>query len=318
MGRSPNFLRPVPPPNSRDAFVATVAAFAGLACTLLLAGGDGRVLELLLAGAAVVAVYATDWAAPRPVSLAAGAAYLALEAGYGRFTYEEYWAHIFVLAFTIVAVHAAALVRRHREQERGALERAVEKIHDLHDEDALSLLLSGGTALTSVERELVRSRRHSHDASVLLIRPDELDDVELRRGEEGLAAVLHAVAETVGGFLRTTDVSFRHGPHDFCLLLPETTLAGARVAAERIRLAVAARQVAFGPGDLLNLSVSIGAASFPADAVSHEPLLGAAQQALSRAVELGGNRTVLSSVPHDAPRGWGLTEVARTAPAVGD
>lgn len=294
-----------PAPNSRDSFVATIAATVALACVLVEAGGGGRVLELVLVGAAMVATYATDWAPPRLVVVAVAAAYVAVELAEDRLSYDHYWTHILALGLAGVAVFGAATVRRRREAYRQGFARALEAIDESRDEDQLERLLAGGRRLSALERELLRSKRHAHAAAMLLVRPDGIDDLALRHGQDGVREVLRVVAETIGRQSRTSDDAYRHGPFDICVLLPETGLAGARVAAERFRLEIAGQRILFGPGDALNLSVSIGAAVFPV-ATSQEELHASAHDALERAVELGGNRTVLSSLPADAPPGWAL------------
>lgn len=302
-----------PAPNSRDSFVATIAAAFALAGVLVEAGGDGRILELLLVGAAVVAAYATDWASPRLLIAGLAVAYGAVELAEDRLSYDHYWTHILAVGLMGVAVFGAATARRRREEHRQGFERALEAIDENRHEDLLERLLAGGRRLSALERELLRSKRHEHSAAMLLVRPDEVEDVALRHGQDGVQEVLRVVAETIGRQARTSDCAYRHGPFDICVLLPETGLVGARVAAERFRLEIAGQRMLFGPGDPLNLSVSIGTAVFPV-ATSQEELHAAAHEALERAIELGGNRTVLSSLPDDAPRGWGLTAEAEPAP----
>ena len=51
-------------------------------------------------------------------------------------------------------------------------------------------------------------------------------------------------------------------------------------------------------------------ASFPNDGLSAAELVSAADKALARSIELGGNRTVLFSVPRNAPPGWGLARAS--------
>ena len=59
------------------------------------------------------------------------------------------------------------------------------------------------------------------------------------------------------------------------------------------------------------MTFSIGVATYPDDGADQVGLDAAAQRALTRAAELGGNRTVLHSVPADVPPGWGLSAAAR-------
>jgi diguanylate cyclase (GGDEF)-like protein len=90
------------------------------------------------------------------------------------------------------------------------------------------------------------------------------------------------------------------------VILPETPAETARVVGERIRLSVAGRLLPVGAGEEVEISVAVGIATFPDDATSNEELVAAARRALSSAAERGGNRTVLTSTPRDAPPGWGV------------
>ena len=55
------------------------------------------------------------------------------------------------------------------------------------------------------------------------------------------------------------------------------------------------------------VSVSIGIASFPDDGLAARDLALAAERALLRATELGGNRTLLYSSREDVPASWKVT-----------
>jgi len=118
---------------------------------------------------------------------------------------------------------------------------------------------------------------------------------------EGEQEVLEAVAEVVGKELCSIDVALRHAPSTFALILPETPVEGARVAAERIRLLLPLR---VGRVTDRSITLSLGVAAFPADATLHDEFAAAAARALARASELGGNRTVCTSAPATAPPGW--------------
>ncbi len=285
----------------RNPFLLCLAAFAGFATLLAVADDGGQPLELVLLLAAVAAAYSFGW----PTGLVAGTAavgYGVVEIAGGRLTFDAYWKHAIAIAIAVAAVTAASAARRLREEDAGILEQSVAEIQELRSEDELEQLLAGGRALTSLEQELLRSKRHAHAAGMLLVRPDGIEDVSAREGPAGAHLVLRAVAASLGRHLRTSDVSYRNGPFDLCVLLPETELGGARVAAERLRLAVGSETAA---------TISVGAATFPA-ATSQEALLSAAREALEEARRQGGNRTVLHALPVAAPPGWALPSVTRS------
>jgi len=77
------------------------------------------------------------------------------------------------------------------------------------------------------------------------------------------------------------------GGEEFVALLPDTELAGAFVAAENLRRAVAAATV---PGLDQAISASFGVAVFPDDAPDGQTLVRQADRALYAAKERGRDR----------------------------
>jgi diguanylate cyclase (GGDEF)-like protein len=189
------------------------------------------------------------------------------------------------------------------------------ELGELRAHGELERRLLGDRKIGPLDLELERARRYAHCVSLLVVRPDDIDDIAERYGELGTAEILGDVAESISRNLRVTDRPRLDEPFGFVLVLPETTRESARVVAERIRLDVARRRRDFGPGELVDLSVTIGAATFPDDALNNEELIGEARRAYAAGVQLGGNRTLLASVPDDAPTGWGLDGEARLADA---
>lgn len=201
--------------------------------------------------------------------------------------------------FLAAALISAAYVRMGLRRREAELEVARDVIQELTRRDRITELLSGRRELTWLDAELARSRRHHHTFALVLVRPDRLD---VHAGTDDVARleVLEAVAEVVGHELRATDVALRYDNDTFALILPETEAEGARVAAERIRLLLPQR---VNPG--VALTVSSGIATFPRDASGNDDLAAIAAQALERAVELGGNRTLCAS-GEGVPAGWTL------------
>jgi diguanylate cyclase (GGDEF)-like protein len=90
------------------------------------------------------------------------------------------------------------------------------------------------------------------------------------------------------------DVVTRYGGEEFCLVLPGTSKKESVFVGERIRRAIEAESF---PGEthlpLGRLTTSIGVATFPADGVTADELIHAADLALYQAKALGRNRLVL-------------------------
>ncbi|MCA9603570.1 MAG: GGDEF domain-containing protein, partial [Myxococcales bacterium] len=105
--------------------------------------------------------------------------------------------------------------------------------------------------------------------------------------------VLRVVAQTLAANIREVDRAFRIGGEEFVVLLVGTDLAGAKIAAERLRSAIAERPVATGAAGAgtVEVTASLGIA------VSHEKmqpadLLAEADAALYLAKAGGRNRAV--------------------------
>ena len=142
----------------------------------------------------------------------------------------------------------------------------------------------------SLEIECLRFSRNRSPLSVLMIDLDYFKDVNDRYGHPAGDVVLKLVAQRLLDSLRKTDLLARYGGEEFAVLLPETREDGARVIAERIRLAVN-REPAEVEGVQIFISVSVGVASHTTEEVADpDVLVKEADLALYRAKATGRNR----------------------------
>ncbi|MDO8291355.1 MAG: GGDEF domain-containing protein [Gallionella sp.] len=103
---------------------------------------------------------------------------------------------------------------------------------------------------------------------------------------------LKAVASCMAENLRTHDLLVRYGGEEFAMLLPDTGLENARVAAERLRAAIADREIRYNEISF-RITISIGIAQTQHEE-KLETLIGEADRALYRAKDLGRNRVEVS------------------------
>jgi diguanylate cyclase (GGDEF)-like protein len=185
--------------------------------------------------------------------------------------------------------------------------------------DPLEHEVSGRRRLRAgtLEYEIERARRHDRPLSVLAIVPDDLESLAAEAGDS-LPRLLDVIDGTIEHAVRAIDTVERIGRSRFRVALPGTEPEAGRIVAERIRLQIDATRPEIEPGLVVGVSVSIGISTYPAEGTEVVELEAAAERALARAQELGGNRTVLFSVPAGAPPGWGLrsplTSAAGTTP----
>lgn len=148
--------------------------------------------------------------------------------------------------------------------------------------DSLTGLANHRSFQEEVQREVARSRRHGGALSVAMIDVDDFkvvnDQAGHRHGDEMLVELSAALESG-----RLIDRAFRVGGDEFALILPQTDSEGASVAAEWLRVTVAAR--------LPGTTVSIGLATLGGEGDANL-LRDQADAALYEAKRLGRNRAV--------------------------
>ena len=175
------------------------------------------------------------------------------------------------------------MVVRLREREaQGELER-------LSITDGLTGLYNRRHLMGTLANEVQRSRRLRRTFSVLLADVDRFKQYNDTHGHLAGDAVLVKVAEIFRKMTRAVDSVARYGGEEFVVMLIEAPIAIAATVAERIRARVAAE--AFEGG---KMSVSIGAAEYPAHGDTPEELIASADAAMYRAKNEGRDRVLIA------------------------
>jgi len=137
--------------------------------------------------------------------------------------------------------------------------------------------------------ETERARRSGRPFALLMIDLDRFKALNDRHGHAAGDAALAAIAAVLRQELRTVDLPARLGGEEFGVLLPDSDEQAALVAAERVRVAIAACPIVHQDATLA-VTASIGAAWYPGHADTGEGLLRAADQALYAAKRAGRDR----------------------------
>lgn len=143
-----------------------------------------------------------------------------------------------------------------------------------------------------IRNELVRRTRSPFPFALAMLDVDHFKDINtqylLSGGDHVLAWLGRMLADTV----RTVDTIGRVGGEEFMLVAPETDAEGARVLAERVRLAIEQAGTAFN-GHEIRVTISIGMIAVEEkDHPDYESLRHEASAALSLAKDTGRNRCV--------------------------
>jgi diguanylate cyclase (GGDEF)-like protein len=143
-----------------------------------------------------------------------------------------------------------------------------------------------------LEEELSRYRRFNHPVSVVLLDLDGFKSVNDSLGHAVGDDTLRDVAQILMKHSRGINVVSRYGGDEFAVLLVETSKAGARLYADRIREVVA--KYPFAHGKIL--TASFGVASLPDDEASTaEDLFRSADEALYAAKRAGKNQVAAAT-----------------------
>lgn len=163
--------------------------------------------------------------------------------------------------------------------------------------DGLTGLYNHRTFYKLLEDELARAQRFNRPVALLLLDIDHFKRVNDTYGHLAGDAVLRGLSELLRREARAIDRVCRYGGEEITVILPETDPDAAANFAERLRAAVEA-QPFDANSEPIRITVSIGVASWPAQADS-ETLVAGADTALYAAKEGGRNRVVrYEPAPH--------------------
>jgi len=156
---------------------------------------------------------------------------------------------------------------------RVILRREMERLQTVDD---LTTLYNRRHFDKSLDAEIEKARRYGHKLSVLVLDIDNFKALNERHGQPVGNEVLSDFGKLLKRFARGTDCVARTSSEEFMILLPHADAREARCAADRIRAVVETHSFPRRK----RLTVSVGIATFPADANDSTALLVRADQAL--------------------------------------
>jgi len=142
------------------------------------------------------------------------------------------------------------------------------------------------------QREISKARREHQPLTAAFIDADKFKTINDTYGHPAGDAVLRGLGPAIRKALRGTDLLGRYGGEELVVLLPGTTLAQSAPVLERLRLEIAAMEIAELKGR--QVTASIGAAQLLPSDDDMGTLLARADAALYRAKESGRNRVELA------------------------
>jgi diguanylate cyclase (GGDEF)-like protein/PAS domain S-box-containing protein len=190
----------------------------------------------------------------------------------------------------------------------GAIVAVVETLRDLTEEKKARIALEqlatrdGLTGLanrrcfdSTLHAEWQRALRQQQPLSLLMVDVDNFKQYNDAYGHLGGDECLQRIATAVASEMRANDLVARYGGEEFAVILPNQSLKGAAIVAERIRCRVEQLQLPNLGAAKRFVTVSIGAATaLPAPENETSQLVATADAALYRAKHMGRNRISLT------------------------
>ncbi len=171
-----------------------------------------------------------------------------------------------------------------------ALEALQKQTELLARTDTLTQLSNRRDFYEKTQYELNRRKRSGGAASLLMIDIDFFKHVNDTYGHLSGDHVLKVIGEVARSVNRETDILARLGGEEFAVFMPDTALAQAIEAAERLRLTLANTFIVLPEGQRIHITVSIGVTSAQATDFHIDDLLKRADKALYEAKNSGRNQ----------------------------
>jgi diguanylate cyclase (GGDEF)-like protein len=163
-----------------------------------------------------------------------------------------------------------------------------QELHRLATSDALTGLANRRYFMERLEQERARAVRFNTRCGLMMIDLDHFKQVNDQFGHATGDRVLKAFADTAATQLRQIDIIGRIGGEEFAVLLPGTDMEGAKILAERLRLAIAA--ISFADIHSLHVTTSIGVTVITKTDHEVDAPLGRADKAVYTAKHNGRDR----------------------------
>ncbi len=177
------------------------------------------------------------------------------------------------------------------QQRTIELERTNEKLVEAARLDTLTGLLNRRGFADAVEGEISRSARTGREFVVMMGDIDRFKVCNDRFGHACGDYVLQETARLLSEQLRDVDTIARWGGEEFIFLLPETSVEGGRILAEKLRVVLEHSHFTY-EGNVLSLTITIGVAAFRRG-MSLEDCLSRADAALYAGKQGGRNQVVV-------------------------
>lgn len=177
-----------------------------------------------------------------------------------------------------------------RKQEEEEKKRMISTLNHLSTTDGLTGLLNRRALNDMLKREIDRATRYSTALSLVLCDIDRFKYINDTFGHTAGDRTLLSVAASLQSSLRKADIVGRYGGDEFMIILPETSLAGAKRFADKIRRTIESLDLEIPWNRQVRVTLSMGVATCCAPVENIDAFVALADSALYASKEAGRNR----------------------------
>ena len=183
------------------------------------------------------------------------------------------------------------------EKYASELKKANEKLREMALRDGLTGLYNHRYFQELVDNEMSRARRYKKPFSLIMLDLDHFKKINDKYGHPVGDIVLKEVSKAINNTIRESDIAARYGGEEFAIVLPETDLKGAALAAERLRKAVENLEIEAN-GCCVDATISVGATCYHISVgdKNKSDLISAADSALYNSKNTGRNKISIVSI----------------------
>lgn len=196
----------------------------------------------------------------------------------------------FMIGFLILLNIAFVVLARYhlKTNNQIKLEKANKQLEVISRKDPLTSISNRRDILEKTNYEAIRYERNKKAFSLVMGDIDHFKLVNDEHGHDCGDYVLKKIADTIVSSIRKQDIVGRWGGEEFLLLLPETSLEGGRITAEKVRRRI--EQSNFDYNDkIINVSITFGVSEYSNDK-GVELCIKEADTALYKGKSTGRNR----------------------------
>ncbi|HFK4065851.1 TPA: cellulose biosynthesis regulator diguanylate cyclase DgcQ [Kluyvera ascorbata] len=124
--------------------------------------------------------------------------------------------------------------------------------------DMLTRLYNRGALFERASKSLAACQKAGESLAVIQLDLDHFKSINDRFGHQAGDRVLIHIGRVILNKIRKEDIAGRVGGEEFCLVLPDTSLAQATVIAERIRESINSREILISRNQTIRVSASLG------------------------------------------------------------